>query len=54
VGRDPKDPNDPYPTDCEDHDYRYESHAEWAVCYHCGKPAPEDHYDNDEELWHCT
>lgn len=29
---------------CEDHDYEYDSCAEWAMCQHCNAPAPDDYY----------
>lgn len=31
---------------CEDHDYRYERELRGHFCFHCGKPAPEDWFDD--------
>ena len=34
---------------CGDHDYEYDSGAEWALCLHCGADAPHDFYDDQPD-----
>lgn len=34
---------------CEDHEYEYNSCAEWPQCIECGDDAPDDYYQ--ESCW---
>lgn len=29
---------------CEDHDYEYDTAAEWSLCRYCSADAPDDYY----------